>query len=219
MKINDTENSISSLICDSCGSTDFKKITRGEYVCRYCGKRFLIDQNDAPVTDPEKESELIRIFNEAAGYERKDQYEKELQTLSKGLKIAPDDCTLLTKLGRVYWRLGFLNRAREYLDKAQDLYPDDPVVYNNIALLYLSKNMYEEARPYFEKSIRLVEDDPLSAGYNDTAVIYGNYALCIGLLGEMEEARKYLKIAKKKGYPESSIKNVCKKLKITSWNI
>ena len=219
MNANKTENNISSLVCDSCGGTDFRKIGRGEFVCMHCGKHFFTQQNDTAVNDPEKESELIAIFEEAAKYERRNMYEKELQVLSKGFKIAPDDCSLLCKLGRVYWRLGFLNRAREYLDRAQNLYPDDPVVYNNIALLYISKNMYEEARSYLEKSIRLAKDDPLSVIQKDTAVIYGNYALCIGQLGDKDEARSYLKIARDKGYPESSIKNICKRLGISPGSI
>ena len=66
MHANKTENNISSLVCDSCGGTDFRKIGRGEFVCMHCGKHFFTQQNDKAVNDPEKESELIAIFEEAA---------------------------------------------------------------------------------------------------------------------------------------------------------
>ena len=213
------ENRIRSLVCDSCGSTNFKRIGKGEYVCNHCGRIYVMDQDDATYKEPDADARLYAIFDEAAKYEALDKYKKELEVLSKGLEIAPDNCTLLTKLGRVYWRLGMFKWAKEYLDKAEMLYPDDPVVYNNIALLYLSKDLYSEAIPYFEKSMSRVEADPISAGTGDTATIYGNYALCVGLLGELDEARKYLKIAKEKGYPNSSIKNVCKRLNFDSRSI
>jgi len=217
---NETDgNNVRSLICASCGGTDFKKIGRNEYICRYCGSRSFIEQTKESSDDPDAETKMIAIFDEAAEYERKDMYNNELQVLLKGLQIDPDNGDLLAKLGRVYWRLGFLHRAREYLDKALILYPDDPVIYNNTALLYFSKGMYAEAKPYFEKGIRLVEKDPLSAGPNDTAVMYGNYGLCIGLLGDMQEAIRYLKIAKEKGYNSGSLANVCKRLKINPRNL
>lgn len=209
----DNDN-ILSLVCESCGSTKFKMIRKGEYVCRYCGSTFFMKQDEPPQDDPDVSAKLFAIFQEAAKHEENNKYKKELQVLSQGLEIAPDDCTLLTKLGRVYWRLGMFDWSRKYLEKAERLYPNDPVVYNNIALLYLSKNLYAEALPYFEKSVALAETDPISVGNNDTAVIYGNYALCLGLLGDIEQARKYLGIAKKKGYRSGSIKNVCKRLKI-----
>lgn len=217
---NETANdNVRTLKCTSCGGTDFKKIGRNEYICRYCGSRHFIEQGEKISKDPDAEAKLIAIFEEASAYEKNDMYKKELQVLSKGLQIDPDDCDLLAKLGRVYWRLGYLDRARKYLDKAVLLYPNDPAIYNNIGLLYVSKNMFIEAKRYIEKSIRLLESDPLSATPNDTAVIYGNYALCIGKLGDKQGAIQYLKIAKEKGYVSSSIANICKRLKIDPRNI
>lgn len=217
---NETANdNVRTLKCTSCGGTDFKKIGRNEYICRYCGSRHFIEQGEKISKDPDAEAKLIAIFEEASAYEKNDMYKKELQVLSKGLQIDPDDCDLLAKLGRVYWRLGYLDRARKYLDKAVLLYPNDPAIYNNIGLLYVSKNMFIEAKRYIEKSIRLLESDPLSATPNDTAVIYGNYALCIGKLGDKQGAIQYLKIAKEKGYNSSSLANVCKRLKINPRNL
>lgn len=213
-KVSVQEKEVRTLVCESCGSTNFKMIRKGEYVCKHCGSTCFVGQDETDEDVPDADARLLAIFQKAAEYEDKNKYEKELEELSKGLEIAPDNCALLNKLGRVYWRLGMYEWSRDYLDKAKRLYPDDPIAYNNTALLYLSSNMYNEAKPYFEKSIALVEADPLSACKNDRAVIYGNYALCIGLLGDLEQARKYLGIAKEKGYRSGSIKNVCKRLKI-----
>ena len=202
-----------SLTCASCGSNVLKKIKKGEYVCEYCGSRYLFD-DDKSIDDEQTQSDLMSIFAEAEAYRAKGELEKELQALVKGLDIAPDNCTLMLKLGRTYRMMGEPKKAYEYYRKAEELDPDDPVVYNNLGSLYLTQERYEEAKPYMDKCLKMIEEDPLSADIDEIAVIYNNYALSIGKAGDLDSARKYLKMAKDKGCAERHLSYVCDKLKI-----
>ncbi len=208
------ETNLESLQCRSCGNRKLKKIGHGEYICEYCGSRYFMRSNYLDVQDEQENARLMEIFNEAAEYEKKDQIVKELETLMKGLEITKGNSTLMLKLGRAYWRLGHLDDARKYFDAAEELDPNDPVLYNNISLLYISKKDFAKARSYLEQSLKKIEIDPMSVSPNDEAVINGNYGFCLGSLGEMQEAIKYLKIAKDKGYDKDSLANVCRKLRI-----
>lgn len=209
-----SERRILPASCSSCGSSSLRKVSDGEYVCEFCGSRFFVGEPDEAGDAEEADADLAAVFEKAAGYEERDDYKNELRTLAKGLDIAPNDCTLMLKIGRAYWRLGFIKKAVEYYRKAEELDPDDPIVYVNLGALYLSQDQYKMAKPLFEKGIAIIEADPLSASPGDTAVTYGNYALCIGKLGDREGAKHYLEIATEKGYNRSSVDNVKKKLRL-----
>lgn len=60
----------------------------------------------------------------------------------------------------------------------------------------------------------MVEAVPLSITQMSLVSIYGNYALCIGLTGDVKGAKKYLKQARDKGYPGTSVSYVCDRLHI-----
>ncbi|MBQ6360280.1 MAG: zinc ribbon domain-containing protein [Lachnospiraceae bacterium] len=203
-----------AVVCASCGSGQLKRIGRGEYLCEHCGSRFFA-QEPENFTDSEKEkAELLALFAEAEKHADKGDYRAELIALSKGLKLAPEDGTLLLKLGRACMRLGFIQEAMEYYRKAEEVCPDDPIVYVNQAVLYQKQDMAAEARPLLEKALAMIEADPMSATAADVAVTFSNYALCIGTLGDTAEATKYLTMAKKKGCSDQTIEYVCKALKI-----
>ena len=201
-------------VCTSCGSTSLKRIRSGEYVCEHCGSKFYT-QEDHGTPSPEEAALLLSaLFAEADAYADKGDTAAELRTLLKGLEIAPDDCSLMLRLGRANWKLGNLKKAREYYQRAEELDPEDPIVYVNIGTLCMSLEQYQEAKSKYEKGIAIIEADPLSASPGDIAVTYGSYALCIGRLGDLTGAQKYLKLAKVKGYSENSISVVCERLKI-----
>lgn len=202
------------LACTACGSNRLRRVRRGEYLCEHCGSRIFTEDPDNVESGEDADARLAAVFEEAAGYERKDQYSEELKVLSKGLDIAPDNCTLMLKLGRVYWRLGFIPKALEFYRKAENLDPGDPVIYVNLGSLYLTQGQAAEARPMYEKAIAMIDADPLSASPGDTAVTYGSYALCLGLLGDIPGAKKYLSIAKERGYSTDSINNICRRLNL-----
>ena len=110
-----------AVVCASCGSGQLKRIGRGEYLCEHCGSRFFA-QEPENFTDSEKEkAELLALFAEAEKHADKGDYRAELIALSKGLKLAPEDGTLLLKLGRACMRLGFIQEAMEYYRKAEEV--------------------------------------------------------------------------------------------------
>ena len=198
--------------CAACGSRSLKKVRKGEYRCEYCGSRFFTAGQDASASEEDAAAELMALFEEAAAYERKDNISAELRVLLKGLDLDPQNCLLLLKLGRAYWRLGYDQKSLEYLRQAEELYPENALVYNNIANIHLTRGEYAAARPLYEKALAAIEADPLSVAANDLAVVYANYGNCLGRLGDMTGARKYLSIAKAKGYSSTSLANVCRQL-------
>ena len=110
------------------------------------------------------------------------------------------------------WRAGLPEKALEYYHIAEELYPEDPIVYANIGSAYLKLGHNEKAKEQYEKAISMIEADPMSACADDIAITYGNYALCVGRLGDRNTAKKYLSIAKEKGYSKDSIDTICGEL-------
>lgn len=167
----------------------------------------------------EQDVELFQIFTEAAEYAAKDQYALELSTLYKGMKIAPNDATLLNKIGRAYRKLGDTSRALEYYEKAIEACPDDPTTYANIAIAYMSSGQNDKAKPMFEKGLAIYEKNPIGTTQNDIAGINGNYALCLGRMGDLSSAKKYLRKAQELGYSQDLIDSKCKELHISPRSI
>lgn len=200
------------LVCRVCGGNRLKRLRTGEYQCEHCGSVLLTERQESAGSEAERDARLDAILAEAAGYEEKSDWREELRVLSRGLDVAPDSCTLMLKLGRAYWRLGYTQKAQAYYRRAEELDPDDPIVYVNLGSLYLTGGLYDEARPQYEKGLALIEADPLSATQGDAAVAYGNYALCLGRLGDLEGAERNLRIAKEKGYRVQSVDYVCRTL-------
>ena len=198
--------------CASCGSHRLKRIRKGEYLCEHCGSKFFVEEQIRIKSREEIDASLLALFMEADEYGGKDDYQAAFQTLAKGLEIAPDNGMLMLKLGRACRELGYAQKALEYYQKAEALNPDDPVIYVNVGTVYMDRGQPEKARPLYEKGLAMMEADPLSASAGEIAVTYGNYALCIGKLGDTEGAKKYLAIAKEKGYSRESINTICRTL-------
>ena len=135
-----------------------------------------------------------------------------MKTLVKALEIAPEDNTVLLRLGRAYWRLGSNEKALEYYRTAEKLYPEDPVVYINIGSVYFKLGQYTQAKAQYETAIEMLRSDPTSACAEDIGAAYGNYAFCLGKLGDRKKKKKYLSLAKEKGYSKASIDTICREL-------
>ena len=198
------ESHLRSMRCTSCGSNHLQIIRSGEYRCEHCGTIIYKDGKD-PENDEAQEAKAAVFISEAEAYAKKGDYLSELQALAKALELSPENNTVLLRLGRAYWRLGLSEKALEYYRIAEKLYPGDPIVYINIGSAFLKLGHYAEAKAQYEKGISIIESDPMSACTDDTAVSYGNYALCVGKLGDIKSAKKYLSIAKEKGYSKDSI--------------
>ena len=201
-----------ALRCTACGSGSLRKLRRGEYRCEHCGVSFYADGQD-PGSDLEaRDADLAVLLSEAAAFAEKKDYKGELRTLVKALEIAPEDNTVLLRLGRAYWRLGSNEKALEYYRAAEKLYPEDPVVYINIGSVYFKLGQYTQAKAQYEKAVEMLRSDPTSACSEDIGIAFGNYAFCLGKLGDRKNAKKYLSLAKENGYSKASIDTICREL-------
>ena len=201
--------------CTSCGSGSLKRVRKGEYLCEHCGHRYFTDAQDPG--PEETEARLVALFTEADEYRDRGNHQKALEILTKGLDFAPEDAMLLMKLGMEYWALGAAQKARDYYLESEKRNPDNPIIYANLGCLNLTQGQPAEARMYCAKAIAMIEADPFSATPSETGIAYGNYALCLGRLGDLENAEKYLRIAEKKGYSAKSIANIRNELHLKKW--
>lgn len=207
-----------SLKCTSCGSTSLRKLPAGGYQCEHCGTILHADEEESG-EDHETAGQVAVLLSQAAAFAEKKDYQNELQALVKAVELAPRDNTVLLRLGRAYWKLGSIDKAMEYHRMAEELYPNDPAVYNNLGTNYFKLGNYAQAHAHYEKAIAIVEADPTSASPGDTAVFYGNYAYNFGKLGDKKNAKKYLSIAKAKGYSKDSINIICEDLHLLKFLI
>ena len=162
-----------------------------------------------------KDAKMMEIFSKASELSEKEEYEQELQVLSSGLAVDPENCSLYVKLGRCYRRLGMPQKALECYEKAKSINPDDPTIYGNIGAVYMASGQAEKGKPFYEQAIAMVENDPLSVSPGDRASLYGNCGRCIGLLGDLEGARKMLIKARDLGYAEKYLIIHCADLHIS----
>ncbi len=201
-----------TLKCTSCGSSNLKRLRAGEYRCEHCGTSFFSkEQSDR---EEDSDARLVSLLDKAEAYAEKGELQSEHKALATAYSLAPENNDVLLRYGRSYIKLGFPQKAMEYFRKAEALFPEDPVVYVNIGTALLKEGHFAEAKQQYEKGLSIIEEDPASASLGDIAVTYGNYALCVGKLGDRKTARKYLSIAKEKGYRSASIDWICRELHI-----
>ena len=198
--------------CTSCGGTVLKKIRAGEYQCEYCGMMLFSDEQNDGEDQEAIDAKVALLLSEASAYAKKKDYQNELLTLVKAYSLAPEDDCVLLRLGRAHWRLGSFDKAMEYYRIAEKLYPDDPTVYTNIGTVFFKQGHNEKAKTEYEKALAIIEADSTSVCAEDRSIAYGNYAYCLGRLGDIKNAKKYLSIAKDYGYPKESIDIICMEL-------
>ena len=205
--------------CTYCGSSNVIKIPTGQYRCEHCGTKFFTEGQKSGEEEEARDADVAVLVSEAQAYADKKDYSSELRTLAKAMKLDPENNTVLLRLGRAYWRLNLPEKALEYYRIAEELYPDDPIVYSSIGAAYIKLGHYSEAKVQYEKGMSIIESNPMSACAEDIAITYGNYALCLGKLGDKDGAKEYLTLAKEKGYSKDSINSVCKQLHLNRFTI
>ena len=161
----------------------------------------------------DKEEQFKKVLYQSALYHEGEKYEQELEALLLAQKLKPDNVDVLIKLGRVHRLLGDNLKALEFYNKAKTIDPRNPTIYMNTGAVYAVSGDYATAKPLYEQAIDLIEDGA-PATIDDKASCYANYALCIGKLGNIKVARKYLIKAKRNGYNENTIIQICKHLNL-----
>jgi Flp pilus assembly protein TadD len=110
----------------------------------------------------EKEPDNAHALN-ALGYtlaDRTTRYQEALVLIQKALKIMPEDPYFLDSLGWVYYRLGDLEKAENYLRKAADMQTDAEF------LAHLGEVLWEtgkqaEAKQVWQQGLQLDADNKL----------------------------------------------------------
>lgn len=117
-----------------------------------------------------------------------EQPEKALDVIEKALSNWPDDATLLSERGVIYFHLGKKSLALLDMDKAIELEPENPYRYSSRAFIKDSLGDVEGAIHDYEKAIALDPDD---------AIAYNNLGLLLEKQGYMEKAKKHFERADK----------------------
>lgn len=199
-------------VCSACGSNQLKELRPGVVLCEHCGTKSYTDGRNAPEDSAITDAMVTVLLKEAEEYSANNDLKNELLSLSKALPLAPENYTVLYRLGRCYNRLDFPDKALEYFRKADALYPNDPDVTVMLGTVHMDKGKTAEAKPYYEKALSMIEENLIPAGSSEAAIAYLSYGLCLGRLGDKDSARKYFSLAKKTGYSQLGIENYCNEL-------
>lgn len=187
------------LKCEACGATELKEMKKGHFLCEYCGSRYITDDNNEVIDYELTEKELVDILREAAQYEIRNEYYKELQCFLKVIDKAPDNISILLKLGRSYRRNNMYDKALTCYNKVLELEPLNTMGYANIGSLYCICGQYSEAEKYLKKAIQMAGENPTQYS-KDFGTTFANYAFALGKLGRIEEAKIWLSKAEEYGY-------------------
>lgn len=117
-----------------------------------------------------------------------EQPEKALDVIEKALSNWPDDATLLSERGVIYFHLGKKSLALLDMDMAIELEPENPYRYSSRAFIKDSLGDVEGAIRDYEKAIAIDPED---------AIAYNNLGLLLEKLGYMEKAKKHFEQADK----------------------
>lgn len=109
--------------------------------------------------------------------------ENELKNL---LIFYPDNKTILSLLGGVFYLSGKYNQAIIVFSSLQKSYPDDPVIKENLGVQYEKKKNYKMAIREFNEALKVSESSSLS---------YIHLARLYSILGEKKEAMAYFQKA------------------------
>jgi predicted Zn-dependent protease len=137
-------------------------------------------------------TDLNNYTNLANLYQKKENYLKVVETLENGLKVFPEETTLLLKLGDAHFSQRQYSKAinpyEVYLSKGDS----SPDVLKNLGISYYYEKCPEEGAFLLEKYLTMKPDDPISALF---------IGLCYKDLKDFKESIDYLNFAAKIAIP------------------
>ena len=110
----------------------------------------------------EQDPDNVRALN-ALGYtlaDRTERYEEALQYISKAYAKEPDDPAIIDSMGWVHFRLGDLDKAREYLQQAWEMSNDSEIGAHYGEVLWVLGE-HDAAREVWEASRKAMPDNPV----------------------------------------------------------
>ena len=185
--------------CESCGA-NLKRLSANHYLCEYCGSEYYTNNENIIMSHKITEKEIMDVFYKAAELEKKNKFWDELQCLLSIVDKASDNVLFLVKLGRAYRRNNMLQKALECYEKARILNSEFASIYSNIGAVYILTKQYELAQASCQRAVELMNRNRAEYTNDDYAVAHSNLAIAVGMQGQKENAKKYLKIAEQNGY-------------------
>ncbi len=77
--------------------------------------------------------------------------------IERALALDPDNGAYLDSLGWVYFQLGRMDEAIEYLERASRLLETDPIIFDHLGDAYLKRGDSEQAKRQWERALKLDE--------------------------------------------------------------
>ena len=143
----------------------------------------VIDQNP---------TDLNNYINLSNLYQKKDNYPKIVETLEKGLKIFPEETTLLTRIGDAHFGKRVYTKAILPYEVFLSLGDSTVDVVKNMGISYYYEKCTDESLYLLQKSLMLRPNDPT------TALFIG---LCYKDLKDIDQSLAYMNFAAKTAIP------------------
>ena len=131
-----------------------------------------------PTPDPTTVQDHFQKGNE---YAQAGDFEKAVVEYQAVLEAEPENVSVLTNLGVVYYSLGQLDEAIAQYNKALELAPQDADIHSNLAAAYVQKGELEKARQSYQRAIDF--DPSLAEAHFGLGVVYMQ-------MGDAEQARQ-----------------------------
>jgi hypothetical protein len=138
---------------------------------------------DMAKTPTEKDSEVVRLFNDAVRDHKIGLLDQAIQGYQEVAHLRPNHPEAYNNLGLIYQEQKQFSKALGMFQKALSLNPQYIKGYNNLGLLYLSQGKWEEAAAEFNKALQL--DFSFVPAYINLSAVYKNQ-------GRADLARKTL---------------------------
>lgn len=109
-------------------------------------------------------------FDKAYSYADKEDYKNAEKFYLKAIKTDKKFVEAYDNLGRVYRRIGNLNKAEEYYKKSIKLYPKGIMAHQNLAVVYSLRKDYKNSAKEYNKIVEISPENP--EGYFGLANAY-----------------------------------------------
>lgn len=187
------------LKCEACGGNELKK-QGNVYECTFCGSKYILDTNENIINKNLTEDDIISKLVYANQLHEADKYGEELKILTECYEKDSSNSGILTKLGRCYRSLNYIDKAIEYYNMAIEINPNEAAAYSNIGTIHILRGDYDKALPYYEKGLPLFDKADF-----DYWIAYANYAVVIAKQGDPKRADEMIKEAELRGYKNGKI--------------
>ncbi len=91
--------------------------------------------------------------------DRDENLEQALEYIKRAVYLKPENGYIRDSLGWVYFRLGYLDKARKELEKALELAPDTPEILEHLGEVYLESGLQEKGLEAYRRALKFFEMD------------------------------------------------------------